>query len=62
MPSINIIKLSKVKNLTKLSSSTIYRLISEGRFPKQIKLAKRSSGWVEHDVAEYIDSCIKQRD
>jgi len=56
-----IIKLQKVMEITKLSRTTIYRLIQEGKFPKQIKLSERSSGWLESEVLAYLDECIKNR-
>ena len=61
MSKINIIKLEKVKGLTALSRTTIYRLIADGKFPKQIKLSERSSGWVEQEVMDYLDECIEKR-
>ena len=57
----NIIKLHKVQELTTLSRATIYRLIKVGKFPKQIKLSERSSGWIEREILDYIDACIKHR-
>ena len=57
----NIIKLYKVQELTTLSRATIYRLIKIGKFPKQIKLSERSSGWVEDEVMEYLDICAHNR-
>ena len=59
---MKIIKLTEVKKLTTLSSATIYRLISNGQFPRQIKLSERSSGWVLTEVLEWIDNKINQRD
>jgi len=56
-----MIKLPKVQELTTLSRATIYRLISEGKFPKQVKLAERSSGWVAQEVTDYLKSCIDGR-
>ena len=60
--SMKILKLKDVKKLTTFSVSTIYRLASEGRFPKPIKLAERSSGWVEQEILDYLDGCIELRD
>jgi prophage regulatory protein len=57
----SIIKFCKVKEFTKLSRTTIYRLISQGKFPRQIKLSERSSGWVEQEVTDYLDSKINNR-
>ena len=58
---IKIIKLDCVKEMTTFSGSTIYRLISQGKFPRQVKLAKRSSGWVETEVLEYLIRRISSR-
>lgn len=61
MKHMNIIKLYQVQNITTLSRTTIYRLIADGKFPKQIKLSERSSGWVEQEVMDYLDECIEKR-
>lgn len=57
-----IIKLPQVEVLTTFSSATIYRLISKGEFPKQIKLSERSSGWVRAEVNSWLENKIKERD
>ena len=56
-----IIKLDRVKELTSFSESTIYRLMPQGKFPKQVKLAERSCGWVESEIEEFLDKCINNR-
>ena len=58
---MKIIKLHDVKKLTTFSISTIYRLASQGKFPKPIKLAERSSGWLEQEVIDYIEERIERR-
>lgn len=55
-----IIKLPEVIDLTSLSRSSIYQLISEGKFPKQIHLSERSVGWVLSEVQEFISNKIKE--
>ena len=57
-----LIKLKKVKEITTFSTATIYRLISQGEFPKQIKLAERSSGWLLEEVYNWIEQKKKARD
>ena len=57
-----IIKLPQVKELTTSSSATIYRLISKGEFPKQIKLAERSSGWLRNEIDSWLESKIQDRE
>jgi len=56
-----IIKINDVKKLTTFSRSTIYRLISLGKFPRQIKLSERSSGWLEQEVLNYLENCVNNR-
>ncbi len=56
-----ILKLKEISSLTKLSSSTIYRLVQAGEFPKPIKLAAHASGWLESDIEDWIESRQKAR-
>ena len=58
---IKIIKLQEVKKMTSLSVSSIYRLASQGRFPKPIKLAQRSSGWLEQEILDFLKERINIR-
>ena len=47
------IRLPKVKELTCLSKSSIYRLIEEGDFQKQVSLGARSVVWVKSQVEDW---------
>ena len=51
-----VIKISEVKELTTLSNASIYRLIKLGEFPKQLKLAERSSGWLLEEINDWLES------
>lgn len=53
-----IIRLPAVKARTGLSRSTLYLKIQQGTFPKNIALGERSTGWLEHEVQEWIESRI----
>ena len=55
-----ILKLPTVCDLTGLSKSTVYLKVAEGTFPKPIKLSTRSSGFLEHEVVEWVRSRIAQ--
>ena len=57
-----VIKINKVKELTTLSNASIYRLIKLGEFPKQLKLAQRSSGWLLEEVNNWLESKRINRD
>ena len=56
-----IIKKPTVIKLSTLSSATIYRLIKQGKFPKQIKLSERSSGWLLSEVEQWLEEKINKR-
>ena len=53
-----ILKLPEVVKISGLARSTIYKLISENRFPKQIKLTSFSSGWIKSEIDHWIDERI----
>ena len=57
-----ILRLPQVEEATGESRSTIYKRISEGEFPKPVKLGAKSVGWPEDEVAAYIDARIAARD
>lgn len=49
------LRMKGIQQMTALSKSTIYRLISEGSFPKQVKIGKRAVVWVRSDVSNWMD-------
>jgi prophage regulatory protein len=49
-----VLRLSQVRAKTGLPTSSIYKRISEGEFPKQINLGGRSVGWLESDINNWI--------
>jgi prophage regulatory protein len=51
-----IYRITEVAKMVGLSSSTIYKLIKQGDFPKQIQLTERSVGWDGSDLKNWIDS------
>lgn len=54
-----IIKLPQVKARTGLSRSSIYAFISQGAFPKPIRLGERSVGFLQNEIDDWIDQRIK---
>lgn len=52
--------LREVLARTSLSRSTIYRLVSEGTFPKSIALGARVA-WLESEVSAWQDERIEER-
>lgn len=49
-----ILKINAVSKVTTLSRATIYRLASEGKFPRPVKLSIRSSGWFASDISKWL--------
>jgi len=54
-----ILKLPEVVEVTHISKSTIYELLKTNEFPAQIRLTKRSVGWRESDIVNFINSRSK---
>jgi len=53
-----ILRIQDVIAVTRLSRSTIYRLIQAGQFPKPIKLTERASGWRYEAVDQWLNDRI----
>ena len=51
----NLIRINNVMNKTGLAKSTIWWMVSKGKFPKQIKLSPRVSVWKESDIDDWIE-------
>ena len=58
---MKLLRLPQVKELTQLSSAGIYRLMSQWKFPKQIKIAERSSRWIESEIMDFITEKMEER-
>jgi prophage regulatory protein len=54
-----ILRLPNVRASTGLSRSTIYLRISQGTFPKPVKLGGRAVGWVRTEVQEWLQRQIE---
>ena len=54
-----LIRLPQVKELTCLSKSSIYRLMNEGDFPKQVSFGARSVVWVKYQIEDW---CLRKID
>lgn len=49
-----ILRRREVEARTGLSRSTIYAQMSEGTFPKPIRLGKRAVGWTDAAIEEWL--------
>jgi prophage regulatory protein len=51
-----LMRLPKVIQMTGLARSTIYKLISDERFPPPLKLSQRAVAWRLMDIERWIAS------
>lgn len=58
---LRVLKLRQVKEKVGLGHDTIYRLVRDDRFPKQIKLSERASGWFEHEIDAWLTDLANKR-
>ncbi len=52
------LKLPEVQARTGKSRSTIYQGVSDGTFPRPIKLGLRAVGWIEAEIEAHNQACI----
>ena len=58
---MRILKLKEVLNRTGLGKTSLYELIKNADFPKQIPLGSRAVGWLENEVDAWILEKIESR-
>ena len=54
MEDLRILKLKEVCSIVGLKPSTIYKLMSSGGFPQQIKLTAKSVGWANNEINHWV--------
>ena len=59
---MQVIRLSSVIEATGLGRSSIYKYVSEGKFPKPVSLGDRAVGWVSTEIDQWIRDKIGERD
>jgi len=55
-----IIRWPIVHDKVGLCRSHVHKLVSQGLFPRQIKLGLRSSGWVESEIDTWLEQRIAE--
>jgi len=53
---LTILRRRQVEAATGLSRTSIYQRMSDGTFPKSIKLSERSVGWRAGDIADFLEN------
>ncbi|MEG9487435.1 helix-turn-helix transcriptional regulator [Mannheimia indoligenes] len=55
------LKLDDVIRRTSLRRSTIYALMKENKFPKNLSISAKSVVWIESEIDKWIDEIINKR-
>jgi len=64
---MRIIRLKELMLMTGLSRATVFNKMNDTHsqfddaFPRSIKLGKSSTGWLQHELIEWIESLSEQR-
>lgn len=53
---MQLLRMSEVIAMTKLSRTAINDLVADGIFPRPIRVGARAVRWFEHEVLAYINS------
>lgn len=59
-PKPKILRLKSVIEQTGLSRSTIYERMNDKSFPSAINLGRRTVGWLEHEIENWISERISK--
>ena len=51
-----ILRRPAVERATGLGRSAIYDMVAKGLFPKPVRLTAKAVGWLERDIAAWIES------
>ncbi|ECC3878643.1 AlpA family transcriptional regulator [Salmonella enterica subsp. indica] len=56
----NLLRMSEIMRRTGYGKAWIYRLISQGKFPRLIKIGTRAIAFVESEIDDWINQRIEE--
>jgi predicted DNA-binding transcriptional regulator AlpA len=59
---LRYLRLREVCERVGVGTSTIYKMMATGAFPKQVKLSLRTAAWIESEVEAFMNARIAARD
>ena len=57
-----ILRMREVEHRCGLKKSSIYRMIAEGTFPRNLSLGGSARGWLECEIDDWIASRVELRE
>lgn len=58
---LDLIPIEEVSRLCGIKRSEIYKLVSAGRFPRQVKISYKVARWQRREVAGWIADRLRER-
>ena len=58
---VQLLKISEVQKITKMSVSNIYRLMALGEFPKPIRVGTAAKRWIDFEIKNHIEQRMAAR-
>ena len=58
---IRVLRLYDLKGKIGLGRTAIYDMVAKGKFPKQVQLSERTTGWLEHEVDAWLEQRAAER-
>jgi prophage regulatory protein len=59
---LRYLRLREVCERVGVGTSTIYKMMATGAFPRQVKLSVRTAAWIESEVEAFMNARITERD
>ena len=56
LPDTHILRLPALRARVGLSHATIYRMISNGEFPRSVRIGVRATGWRSDEIDDWLAS------
>ncbi|CAB4128478.1 AlpA Predicted transcriptional regulator [uncultured Caudovirales phage] len=56
-----LLRLPDVIHRCGFGKSTLWRLVSEGKFPKPVRPSSRTTAWIDKEVDSWIEEKMKSR-
>jgi len=57
----SLLTIKEVAQITRLSKPTIYKLIKEGLFPKQLRLGANKVAWLQSEIDGWVQERADER-
>ena len=57
-----MLRMPAVMRLTGLARSTIYALMADDKFPRQVKVSENTAAWLASEINDYLAERIAMRD